>query len=187
MDNEKLINLFWARSPEAIPQTHQQYGAMCAGIAKKLLRRREDVEECVNDTYLALWNGIPPARPVHFGAYVAKIVRNLAMKRLSYLTAEKRAAEAELSFEELDACLAGPGDPQQILEGKELEAAVTAFLKAQDRESRIYFLRRYWFFDSVKEIALRYGVSESKVKVRLFRTRNALKDYLVKEGFLYER
>lgn len=187
MDNEKLVDLFWARSPEAIAQTQQAYGGLCTNLARRLLRRKEDVEECVNDTYLALWNGIPPARPVHFGAYVAKIVRNLAMKRLSYLTAEKRAAEAEVSFEELDACLAGPGNPQQILEGKELEAAVAAFLEGQDKESRLFFLRRYWFFDSVKEIAARYGVSESKVKVKLFRTRNKLKEFLVKEGLLNER
>lgn len=187
MDNEKLVDLFWARSPEAITQTQQTYGPFCNTLAQRILGRKEDVEECVNDTYLALWNGIPPARPVHFGAYVAKIVRNLAMKRLSYLTAQKRTSEVELSFEELDACMAGPGDPHQILEGKELEEAVTAFLEKQDRESRIYFLRRYWFFDSVKEIARRYGVSESKVKVKLFRTRNALKEYLVKEGYIDER
>lgn len=187
MDNEKLVNLFWERSPEAVAQTQQVYGALCAAIAGRLLRRKEDVEECVNDTYMALWNGIPPARPKHFGAYVTKVVRNLAMKRLSYLTAEKRAPEAEVSFEELDACLAGPGDPQQILEGKELEAAVTAFLEEQDGESRKFFLRRYYFFDSVKEIAVRYGVSESKVKVKLFRTRNKLREFLVKEGLYVER
>lgn len=187
MDSEKLVNLFWDRSPEAIAQTQQAYGELCAKLAGRLLRRAEDVEECVNDTYLALWNGIPPARPAHFGAYVAKIVRNLAMKRLSYLTAEKRSAEAEVSFEELDVCLSGPGDPQQILEGKELEEAVTAFLRQQDPESRKFFLRRYYFFDSVKEIAKRYAVRESKVKVKLFRTRNKLKEFLVKEGLLDER
>ena len=187
MDNEKLVNLFLARSPEAIAQTQRAYGELCAKLAGRLLRREEDVEECVNDTYLALWNGIPPARPVHFGAYVAKVVRNLAMKRLSYLTAEKRSTESEVSFEELDACLAGPGDPQQILEGKELEDAITVFLRQQDAESRKFFLRRYYFFDSVKEIAVRYGVSESKVKVNLFRTRNKLREFLVKEGLIDER
>lgn len=187
MDSEKLVNLFWARSPEAIAQTQQAYGALCASLAGRLLRRKEDVEECVNDTYLALWNGIPPARPAHFGAYITKVVRNLAMKRLSYLTAEKRSVEAEVSFEELDACLAGPGDPQQILEGKELENAITAFLRSQDKESRKFFLRRYYFFDSVREIADRYGVNESKVKVKLFRTRNKLKEYLIKEGLIDER
>ena len=187
MDSERLVNLFWARSPEAIAQTQQTYGAFCAKLAARLLRRAEDVEECVNDTYLALWNGIPPARPVHFGAYVAKVVRNLAMKRLSYLTAEKRSAEAEVSFEELDACLAGSVNPQQIIEEKELEEAITAFLRKQDPESRKFFLRRYYFFDSVKEIAERYAVSESKVKVKLFRIRNKLKEYLVKEGLVDER
>ena len=101
MDSEKLVNLFWDRSPEAIAQTQQAYGELCAKLADRLLRRAEDVEECVNDTYLALWNGIPPARPANFGAYVAKIVRNLAMKRLSYLTAEKRSAEADPFFRRL--------------------------------------------------------------------------------------
>ena len=187
MDRDELVNLFWARSPEAITQTQLAYGEMLKNLAGRILRRMEDVEECVNDTYLSLWNGIPPARPAHFAAYATKIVRNIAVKRLSYLTAEKRSVEAEVSFEELDACLSGSEDPQKIMERKELEEAISDFLRQQDPESRKFFLRRYYFFDSVKEIASRYGVGESKVKVKLFRTRNRLREYLLKEGLLDER
>ena len=184
MDDQTLIELFWARSPEALTQAKTKYDALCRSLAGRLLGRAEDVEECLNDAYLALWDAIPPARPTHFGAYISKIVRNLSMKRLSYLTAQKRGGEAEVSFEELENCVSADSDPARILEARELEAAVCAFLRTQSRESRVYFLRRYYFFDSVREIAARYGVSESKVKVRLFRTRNALKEYLVKEGYL---
>lgn len=187
MDDNALIELFWERSPEAVELTQQKYGALCRSLAGRLLRCAEDVEECLNDTLVSLWDAIPPARPVHLAAYISRITRNLAMKRLSYLSADKRAGEAMVSFDELEECVSTDADPAKILEGRELEAAVAAFLEAQDRESRVYFLRRYWFFDSVKEIAARYGVSESKVKVRLFRTRSRLKEYLVKEGYVYER
>ena len=187
MQDSEIITMLWNREQKALSEIAIKYGKLLFTISENILHCKEDSRECVNDTYLALWNGIPPARPVHFGAYVAKIVRNLAMKRLSYLTAEKRSTEAEVSFEELDACLAGSGDPQQILEGKELEEAIAGFLRQQDAESRKFFLRRYYFFDSVKEIAKRYAVSESKVKVKLFRTRNKLREFLVKEELLDER
>lgn len=186
MDDQKLMELFRERSPEALDTAQRLYGSLCRSLAGKLLSRPEDVEECVNDALLALWDAIPPARPAHLGAYISGIVRNLAMKRLSYLSADKRAGEAAISFEELEECVSADADPARILEGKELASAVTDFLESRDRESRVIFLRRYYFFDSVKEIADRYGISESKVKIRLFRTRKALKEYLVKEGYVDE-
>ena len=152
----------------------------------RLLRNPEDVAECVNDTYLALWNAIPPACPQRLGAYISKIVRNLAMMRLDYLTAEKRNPEAVVSFEELSECIGGGTDPAEVLERKALQEAIRDFLRTQPAEDRGYFLRRYYFFDSVKEIAGKCGVSESKVKLKLFRTRNKLKEFLIREGFLHE-
>ena len=187
MDDGKIIELFWSRSQEALERTREKYGALCGSLAGRLLRSAEDVEECVNDAYMALWDAIPPARPDHLGAYISRIVRNLAMTRLDYLTAEKRNREAEVSFEELSECVGGGTDPAELYQGKALGEAMAAFLRTRDPDSRRYFLRRYYFFDSVKEVASRYGVSESKVKLKLFRTRNALKEYLIKEGFLYER
>ena len=187
MDDIKIIELFWSRSQDALERTREKYGALCVSLAGRLLRSPEDVEECVNDAYMALWDAIPPARPDHLPAYISRIVRNLAMTRLDYLSAEKRSPEAAVSFEELSECVSGGVDPAERYRETELREAVTAFLGTRDPESRRYFLRRYFFFDSVKEIARSHGVSESKVKLKLFRTRNALKEYLIKEGYLYER
>lgn len=186
MEDEKIIDLYFDRSQDAIKRTEETYGAMCRQIAGRLLGSREDAEECVSDTYLALWNAIPPARPAPFSAYIAKVTRNLAMKRLEYRRAFKRGSEAAISFEELSACLASPGGPEEILDEKALRQSITDFLQKQDRESRNIFLRRY-FFDSIREIAMRYGMTESKVKSNLMRTRNKLRTHLIQEGFLYER
>lgn len=183
MDDRKIIELFEARSADAIEQTKIKYDPLCRGLAGKLLRSEEDVEECVNDAYLALWNAIPPAKPDPLSAFLAKITRNLALKKLEHLTAEKRDTNAVLSFDELDECLSGPEDPEQTVDAIALRQAITDFLQAQSKENRFIFLRRYFFFDSVKEIALRYGISESKVKSSLMRTRNKLRTHLIEEGF----
>ena len=187
MEDAQIIRLYQDRDPEAIVQTKQKYGSLCKTIAGRLLQSPEDVEECVNDTYLALWDTIPPATPAPLSAFAAKITRNLAMKRLEYLSASKRNAEAALSFEELSECLCTQDDFSQVMEQQALRQAITDFLESQDAESRCIFLRRYFFFDSVKEIALRYGMSQSKVKSKLMRTRNKLKDYLIQEGFHEKR
>ena len=175
MEDQAIIALFEARSPEAIVQTKCKYSSLCRSIA---------VEECVNDTYLALWNAIPPAKPAPLSAYIAKITRNLALKRLEQLSADKRSAESLLSFDELDACLAATEDIEAAIDEIVLRESITAFLQSQSRESRLIFLRRYFFFDSVKEIAQNYRLSESKVKSSLMRTRNKLRAYLIQEGFI---
>ena len=182
MDDKKLIELFEARSPDAIEQTDTQYGALCRSLAGKLLRNESEVEECVNDAYLALWNAIPPAKPSPLSSYLAKIVRNLAMKRLEHRTAQKRNCEATLSFDELDTCIPASEGGEQMLESFVLRQAITAFLQSLSQQNRIIFLRRYFFFDSVQEIAQRYRISESKVKSSLMRTRNKLRTYLIQEG-----
>lgn len=186
MEDEQIIRLYQDRDPEAIVQTKQKYGGLCKTIAGRLLQSPEDAEECVNDTYLALWDAIPPATPSPLSAFAAKITRNLAMKRLEHLSAAKRNAESTLSFEELSECLCGQDDLSQVMEKQALRQAIADFLETQDKESRCVFLRRYFFFDSVKEIATRYGMTQSKVKSKLMRTRNKLKTYLVMEG-LYEK
>ena len=183
MDDRKLIALFENRDPEAIGQAKAEFNGLCRSIAGKLLRSDEDVSECVNDTFLALWNAIPPAKPAPLSAYIAKITRNLALKKLEHLSAEKRNREAEISFEELDGCMAAPGGPEELLERIALRQAMEDFLRQQTQENRILFLRRYFFFDSVQEIAARYRMSQSKVKSSLLRTRNKLKIYLTQEGF----
>lgn len=184
MEDAQIIRLYQERNPEAIEQTKQKYGGLCSTIARRLLYSPEDAEECVNDTYLALWNAIPPAVPAPLSAFAAKITRNLALKRLEHLSAAKRNTEVILSFEELSECLCAKDDLVQAMDEQVLRQAIVAFLETRDKESRCLFLRRYFFFDSIKDISARYGMTQSKVKSRLMRTRDQLKTYLIQEGFL---
>lgn len=186
MEDKKIIELFFARSELAIELTRRKYGAMCSWIAGNMLHDAEDAEECVNDTYLALWNAIPPARPQVLRAFVARIARNQARNRLTYNTAKKRSSAMCVSMDELDACLAAPGSVEQEIEGRELTHAIEAFLLTLDTQSRDMFLRRYWFFDSIGQIAAGFGVSQSSVKSCLHHTRQKLRVHLIREGFIHE-
>lgn len=187
MEDKSIVELYWARSEDAIIRTDEKYGNLCRTLAGRILADPQDVEECVNDTYLGLWNGIPPARPEVLSAYVAKITRNLAMKRITYQNARKRSAYAAVSIHELEECLPGQADPESELYAAELAKSVERFLLRQDYESRTVFLRRYWFCDSISEIAERFQLSENNVKVRLFRIRKKLRLHLIKEEWIDER
>ncbi len=181
MEDRRIIELYFERDEQAIRETEAKYGKLCHRTAYAILNNQQDAEECVNDTYAALWNAIPPARPTRLIAYVCKITRNLSLKRLEYLNREKRSADVKLSLDELAAVL--PDEryaPHQSEE--EIGVAISRFLREQKEEARNVFIRKYFFFDSVKDIAQRYSLTESKVKTLLFRTRNDLKDYLIKEG-----
>ena len=180
-EDHDIIELYWARSESAVHETDEKYGAKLHTLSGRILPEAEDAEECVNDTYLGAWNAIPPTRPAHFFAYLAKLCRNLACNRLDWLNAAKRRAEVVSLTEELAACVPG-ADGGREQEMRELGALLSDFLRSLPQESRLFFLRRYWFMDSVKEIAARYAVGESRVKTSLFRTRRKLRDYLEKEG-----
>lgn len=184
MGDEQIIALFLQRSEAAIEAAQQRYGPVCRAIARNLLGSDQDAEECLNDTWHALWNNIPPQHPENLGAYAAKITRNLAMKRLSYLNAEKRRA-VTVSYEELSQCIPGGQTPEELLAGKELTQLLGRFLKTLDGNSRDMFLRRYWFFDSTKQIAKGFGMSETRVTTKLHRIRKKLKVYLEKEAGVY--
>lgn len=184
MDDSKIIDLFWQRSDQAISVAEEKYGKLCRMITGNLLRNEEDAEECVNDVWHNLWNAIPPERPRNLTAFIARIARNLAMKRLTYRTASKRQA-AVVSFEELNQCVPDPVTPESVLERKALARAVDAFLDTLEPEDRNLFLRRYWFFDSTKTLAGTFQLSESNVKIKLHRIRKKLKDYLEKEADIY--
>lgn len=186
MEDKMIIDLFNLRSQEAITRTKEKYGGLCQAMASRLLSSREDAEECVNDTYLALWDAIPPASPASLGAYAVRITRNLAMKRLTYLTAEKRSAEAAVSFEELEGCIAGNGGPEDAAHEQLLKEALRNFLGSLDERSRWLFLRRYYFFDTPAALAQQLGVAEGTVRSRLHRIRMKLKKYLIKEGIIDE-
>lgn len=187
MDDKQIIALFEARSQDAILEAKRKYDPLCRALAGKLLRSEEDVEECLADTYLALWNAIPPAKPAPLSAFLAKITRNLAMKRLEHLSADKRGKEVTVSFDELDGCIPFGPIPETVVEEKALRQAIVDFLQKQSKQNRIIFLRRYYFFDSVKEIAEHLGCGEELVKSSLMRTRRKLKSYLIKEEWIDER
>lgn len=184
MQDEQILELFWQRSERAIHEAKCRFGAMCQGIAWNLLRNEEDVEECLSDTWHTLWQTIPPERPERLGAYTAGITRNLSMKRLTRRSAGKRAF-LTVSFEELSECVPSGETVEQVLEGRELTRVLEEFLWTLDPESRNMFLRRYWFFDSIRQIAQRFGASEGKVRTRLYRIRKDLKVYLAKEADIY--
>lgn len=182
MEDTRIIELYWARVEDAIGETAVKYGRFCLRIARNILRSREDSEECVNDTYLAAWNAIPPERPERFSAFIGRITRNLALKRYEYLTAEKRNPEAVCSLDELDDCVSGRETVESELENRRIETAIDDFLRRQDREKRRTFILRYWYFESIAEISVRTGCSQSKVRSELFRLRCQLGDYLESEG-----
>ncbi|MBR4887908.1 MAG: sigma-70 family RNA polymerase sigma factor [Clostridia bacterium] len=174
--------MYQNRDEHAIEETAAKFGRLCLKVANNLLANPEDANECVNDTYLAVWNAIPPAEPENLTAFVCRITRNLALKRLETANAAKRTAEGEISLHELEEILPDTSvDPHTG--DDELGRQINAFLLTEKPSARNVFIRKYWFFDSVSEIARRYGYSENKVKSILFRTRNKLKIYLKKEGF----
>ena len=181
MDDLQIIELYFARDEHAIKETDRKYGKLCLRVAKNLLFNNEDSEECVNDTYLTVWNKIPPTRPNNFIAFICKITRNLSLKRLEVSNAMKRSAGTVISMSELEKAL-----PDQCIapdvEDEELGKLISAFLWSEKALDRNVFLRKYWFFDSISDIAERYSMNENSVKSMLFRSRNRLREFLRKEG-----
>lgn len=181
MDDIKIIELYFLRNEQAITETDLKYGRLCHTIAYNILNNQSDSEECVNDTYEGLWNAIPPTRPNNFMAFVCKIARNLSLKRLEFLTREKRSENMVISLTELEAVLPDQSYSTEISD-EYVGRTINRFLLEQKADIRNVFIRRYFFFDSIKEISKRYSFSESKVKNMLFNTRNRLQNFLIKEG-----
>ncbi len=181
MDDIRIIELFFERNETALEETTRKYGQLCHSVAHNVLGNHADAEECTNDTYLALWNSIPPERPNSLKAFICKIARNLALKRLEYNTAAKRASNCVLSLNELDETIPDDSYAEDIADA-ELGEMIGTFLRSEKECARNVFIRRYYCYDSVSEIAGLYGFSESKVKSMLFHTRNRLKNYLTERG-----
>ena len=184
MEDSQIIALFIERSEQAIAELDRKYGAAVKRTAANILSDRLDVEECVNDAYLGVWNSIPPQRPSPLVSYVCRIARNLAVNRWHANTARKRSANYELVLDELEDCLPSGADVETELEAKELTAAIDRFTAALSREDRFLFVRRYWYADPVSELAALTGGSADRVSVRLFRLREKLRKTLTKEGLL---
>ena len=184
LEDSQIIDLFFERSEQAIEELDMKYGSVVKKTASNLLRSRADAEECVNDTYLGVWNSIPPHRPAPLIAYVCRIARNLAVSRIRSDTAVKRGRGFDLVLEEMEDFIPSDVDLEADYEAKELLENIERFLSSLDYDDRFLFVRRYWYADSVKDIAAMMRVKENRVSVRLFRLREQLRKILQKEGLL---
>lgn len=184
-EDQKIIDLYWNRSENAITETAVKYGRYCTSIAYGILKSREDAQECVSDAYLMAWNAIPPRRPADLGTYLGKITRNLSIDRLRTRNRDKRGGgEMPLALEELEEVVVGSDSPESEAIRKELAASMNRFLRELTVQERYVFVRRYWYLDSLADIAKNTGFSGSKVASMLFRLRGRLKKQLIKEELL---
>ena len=184
MEDETILDLYFARNEQAVVETDRKYGGYCFSLANSILNDRQDAEETVSDTYLKVWDTIPPKRPNVLKLFLAKITRNLAFSRWRKYTAEKRGGgEMELVLEELAGCLAAPGSVEDRMNGQELAKTIRAFLNTLPVREQDIFLRRYFFVEESETIARRYGMKPATVLRTLSRTRQKLKHYLTQEGY----
>lgn len=183
MQDEKIIALYWQRDQSAIDETDKKYGVQLRGLSYGILSDREDAEECVSDTYMAVWNSLPPQRPKRLRAYAAAIVRNLSLRRVRDRYSKKRGGgEVALALDELDECTASAYSLEREVENRELAAALNRFLAQLPETERALFVSRYWFLAPVAELSKKFGFSESKTASMLHRTRGRLRRFLIEEG-----
>lgn len=184
MTDEKIVDLYWERSEQAIEETEKIYGRYFHYIAYEILRNDEDAEEIVNDTYLKAWNTIPPERPNPLKAFLGRITRQLSLNRLEQNKAQKRGGgQCLVALDELAECISDNNSSSDVVEIMALTESLNHFLRGLPLEQRRIFINRYWYMSSISDIANFYNVSESKITSMLFRTRNKLKEHLSKEGF----
>lgn len=184
MTDLEIISLFNSRNEQALSEVSVKYGGSCLRIAGNILKNAEDAEECVNDTYLKVWESIPPEQPDNLCAYVAKVTRNTAIDRYRSDRSEKRGGgEIPLILDELAECVSDRSNIELTAEQHELLAAINDFLGTLSLQRRIEFVSRYCLCESVKSIAERFGITQNNVSVNLNRTRKSLVDYLKKRGY----
>lgn len=185
MRDEEIISLYFERNEQAIQESMDAYGGYCSKIARNILKIQEDAEEAVSDTWLRAWHAIPPQRPNCLRIFLGRITRNLSLSLWRAKTADFRGGgEIDAALDELAECIGHDSDPEQLVQTQELGRTVSEFLRCEGDNSRVIFLRRYFYLESSKEIALRLGTSDSNVRMILSRTRKRLKDHLKKEGYI---
>lgn len=184
MEDKEIVELYWERDQSAIAQTKEKYEHFCYSIAYGILRNQMDSEECVSDTYLRAWNGIPPEHPQILSAFLGRITRNLSLDRYRMIHAKKRGeGEVEVVFDEVRDMLQNDFSDHHV-EQLSVTDIMNEFLDKQKKENRILFVRRYWYMDSIAELAQKFGYSESKVKSMLLRMRQSLRTSLEEEGIV---
>ncbi len=183
MEDRQIVDLYWTRQERALEETDRKYGGYCRTIAYNILYSKEDSEECVNDTWLRAWNSIPPQRPGILQAFLAKITRNLSLDRYKASRAGKRGGgQLPVALEELGECLQASATLEEELELRQISQILDRFLRTLPERDCCIFLRRYWYVDGIREIALRYDMAEGSVKSSLHRTRQKLRVCLEREG-----
>lgn len=184
MEDNEIIQLYFERDEKAIKATADKYGHYCNSIAYHILNTWEDAEECVTDTYFKAWNSIPPNRPSALRLFLGKITRNTAFDLYKKRNTDKQGGgEIAIILDELAECVSGGSEPYQELDRKQMRNAINSFLGTLPAEKCALFVRRYWYSESISEIAERYCMSENQVSVILLRLRKKLHDYLVERGF----
>lgn len=183
MEDSKIIELLFARNEDGIKHMDDTYGRRLFTLADNIVQNDQDAEESVSDTYMKAWTTIPPKKPLHLFAYLARICRNFALKKLDWKAAAKRNAEVVGLTQEMESCIPDVSRDREM-EARELGKILDAFLRTLSTENQMVFLRRYWYMDTISEIAVRYAISESAVQMRLIRTKTKLAAYLAKEGVM---
>ncbi len=184
MEDFKIVQLYWERDQSAITETAAKYGNYCTSIARNILGNRKDAEECVQDTYMNAWNSMPPHKPNVLSAFLGKITRNLSFDRYKYNNADKRGGnEISAVLDELSECVSGKNNVEQEIEYKELVKAIDTFLATLSSEKRSIFVCRYWYTDSIAEIAKQFHMRENTVSMTLSRIRANLQKYLRERGY----
>ena len=183
MEDQQIIELYWARSEQAIRESETKYGAFCLSIARNILSQEQDAEECVNDTWLRAWNAMPPQRPNILSAFFGKLTRNLSLDRWRHTRAAKRGgSQTEVALHELEDCLPDRRGPEEQLEAAETAQIISAFLRSQGKVDRALFVRRYFHLEPLARLGAELGMTEGQVKSRLHRIRKRLKLVLEREG-----
>lgn len=182
--DQTIVDLFWERDERGLKSLQEKYNQIFQAISYRILNNSSDAEECVNDAYFKTWNSIPQARPDSLLAYTGKIVRNLSIDRLKRKMSQKRMGDDfAVLLSELEDCIVSSDTVEAKLEYQELAQDISTFLKRQKKEYRHYFLERYWYACSIKEIAEKYQVTEKKVESVLYRCRKKLREFLVERGY----
>lgn len=185
MKDKEIIELFFNRSEDAIHQTQLKYGKLCRKISMGILNDIRDVDECINDTWMVLWNHIPPRKPEPLKTYICRITKNLSLKCYKHHHAQKRNSEYELSLQELGECFKTSENVEQEIETQELTQIINRFVSQLPSSKRTMFLQRYWLLMPVKEISELHHISEKNASMKLSRIRTKLKEYLIQEGYDY--
>ena len=184
MEDSQIVDLYLQRHESAIACTAETYGPRLRGVSMTIVQDAQTAEECENDTYLQAWNTIPPHEPRNYlFAFLVRIIRHISIDRCRHRSRLRRSAYVQELSGELQCCIPSPDDTERQMDAIALGQIISAFLRSQPVEARNVFIRRYWFMDSITDIAHRFGMTQSKVKSMLFRTRNSLRDHLAKEGY----